>query len=252
MKNAIFIHAANMEHDVTQKPCLGLCQKIVDRISFFILDSKIYEDLDIIELGYVGNKNLKFNVPNGKSVYYGENIYQWEFPTLQSLRNYCQKNPDSNVLYIHTQGVSQGFHHAEIEKINNRRDYHLYWNITHYKEALEHLKTYDTCGAMLVPLNADLVLDANKNPIITRLPATPVWHYSQNFWWSRASHINTLPDPQNYPRILDERHQAEFWLCSSTDIGTHKSIHTLYQSWCYAEDFSKEKYMSKEDIIKFS
>lgn len=251
MKNAIFIHAANMSRDVRGLPNEGRCQQILDRIALFIKESKIYEDVDAIHLGYVGDKGLRFDVPKAVITYHTPDIYTWEFPTLHQLRSYCQENKDSNVLYIHTQGVSQGYHHHEFKKIEHRRDYLLYWNIIRYKEILEYLKTYDTCGAMLVPLNADLRLDDQKNPHIERLHDNPVWHYSQNFWWSRASHINTLPDPETYPLILDKRHQAEFWLCSSTENGTHGCIHNLYNSWCYAEDFSPQRYMDKEMLNKF-
>jgi hypothetical protein len=32
-------------------------------------------------------------------------------------------------------------------------------------------------------------------PGFVRSNAEEVWHYSGNFWWARASHIATLPDP---------------------------------------------------------
>lgn len=251
MKNAIFIHAANMRHDVTNNYSLGLTQQILDRISHFIMDSKIYEDVDSINLGYVGVEGLEFKVPKATITYHDNNIYKWEFPTLMQLIDYCKENPDANVCYLHTQAASQGFYHPKKKMLDERRDYHLYWNVTRYKEALEYLKKYDTCGAMLVPLNADLVLDAEGNPHITKLHDNPVWHYSQNFWWSTAKHINTLPNPQNYPLILDERHQAEFWLCSSTQTGNHACINQLYESWCYAENFAKDRYMKPEDLQRF-
>ena len=243
MRNAIFIHAANMTRDVRGHDCTGLCQEILNKIIKYISDSKIYEDVESINLVYTGAKGLELNVPKGNIIYAGDDIYQWEFPTLHKLQEYCKENVDSNVLYLHTQGVSQGFHHPKINMLNERRDYCLYWNITKYKKSIELLKYNDTCGALLVPLNADLILDSNGIPHITKLHDNPVWHYSQNFWWSTANHINTLPDPENYPLILDKRHQAEFWLCSSTESGNHASIHQLYESWCYAEDFSKEKYI---------
>ena len=252
MKNAIFIHAANMAVDVTGHDNIGRCQEILDRIDFFINDSKIYEDVDLIYLGYSGVEGIKFDIPESKIVYHGADIYQWEFPTLHALRAYCKENKDANVLYLHTQGVSQGFHHHELQRIDERRDYHLYWNVTKYKEALKLLETHDTCGAMLVPLNADLKQDDDGNPQIIKLHEYPIWHYSQNFWWSKAKHVNTLPNPEDYPQILDERHQAEFWLCSSTEEGTHASIHDLYKSWCFAEDFAKEKYMDAADVAKFT
>lgn len=254
MKNVIFIHAANMAIDKRGRPSLGRCQQILDRMAEFIQDSKIYEIVDAIHLHYTGEEGLKLDLPKTTITYHGENVYQWEFPTLKHLRDYCKDNPEDNVLYLHTQGISDGFKHVEGEhidlRIEQRRDYHMYWNVTKYKQCLEILKEYDTCGAMLVPLNADLTLDSEGNPHIIKLHGTPVWHYSQNFWWSRASHVNTLPHPENYPLILDVRHQAEFWLCSSTENGTHGCIHKLYESWCYATNFAPERYMDVEDLIR--
>lgn len=251
MANAVFIHAANMIKDVTHNPCEGLCQQILDRIAAFMEDAKIYEGVDLIHLGYVGKEGLTLNLPKTKIEFYDPDIYQWEFPTLQALRKFCNENPDGNVCYVHTQAVSQGFYHPKFQMFVERRDYHLYWNLTKYKTALEILKECDTCGAMLVPLNADLEL-VNGRPRIVKLHDNPVWHYSQNFWWSRANHVNTLPDPESYPQILDKRHQAEFWLCSSTNSGTHGSIHNLFDSWCYAEDFKREDYMDPEDLERLS
>jgi hypothetical protein len=248
MKNAIFIHAANMDIDYYRQPNVGRCQEILDRISFFINESKIYEDVDFIRLVYTGNENLTLNVKDkGEKIYAGPNVYQWEFPTLTNLCEYCKENPDANVLYLHTQGVSQGFTYLR-DMIDRRRDYFLYWNIYNYKLELEKLKEYDTCGAMLVPLNADVEEREDGSSKVNKIHDNPVWHYSQNFWWSRASHINTLPDPQHYPQILDVRHQAEFWLCSSTEEGEHASVHNIYESWKYVSDWGKDKYVLPEHL----
>lgn len=256
MKNAIFIHTANMQHDVWGRPNKGKCQQILDRIVFFIEDSKLYENVDTINIVTVGDPNLKCTLPKVNMIYNGEDITQFEFPTLTLLYEYCKTHPDDNVLYLHDHGVSLGFEHKEGARITqmykDRLDYHLYWNITKYKESLEHLKDHDTCGAFLVPLNGEVKLDSSNMPRLISVPETPIWHYSNNFWWSTAKHINTLPNPNDYPLILDRRHQPEFWLCSSTKKGKFKCIHSIYESWCYAENFSKELYMTEKERIKFT
>lgn len=112
-----------MVKDVNGNPNLGLCQKILDRISEFLMDSKIYEDVDSINLTYLGVEGLRFDVPRSTITYAGLDIYQWEFPTLYRIKDYCQIHSEDNVLYLHTQGVSQGFKHPKIEMLNERRDY---------------------------------------------------------------------------------------------------------------------------------
>lgn len=70
-----------------------------------------------------------------------------------------------------------------------------YFLIEQYHKCLESLKNNDTCG---VDLRND-----------------PAKHYSGNFWWATAKHINTLPEFKDMPIILSERHKAEFWICSN-------------------------------------
>jgi hypothetical protein len=49
----------------------------------------------------------------------------------------------------------------------------LYFNIIKWRDCLNALIEYDTCGV--------------------DLRSEPVLHYSGNFWWSKASNINSLP-----------------------------------------------------------
>jgi hypothetical protein len=58
----------------------------------------------------------------------------------------------------------------------------------------------------------------------------PVKHYSQNFWWAKCKHINTLQDPTTMKPIFDYRHNAEFWVCSNPN-GKYSSIHNLYDHY---------------------
>ena len=251
MKNAIFIHAANMSIDMFNKPNLGRCQEILDRIKLFIMESQIYNSIDSINLSYTGKEGLVLDVPKITYTYHGENVYQYEFPTLKLLQSYCKNNPNDNVLYIHTKGVRHGFNAPDLKLLNDSTTYHLYWNIIKHKESLKYLEEYDTCGAMLVPLYADIIPQLDGSSKILKIHDIPVYHYSNNFWWTTAKHINTLPSPDNYPRILDEPHQAEFWVCSSNPGGNYKCIHKLYEHWLHAPDFSKEKYMDNINILKF-
>lgn len=235
MNNVIFIHAGNMVVDKFGFPNQDRCQKIINEITTYIIESEIYKDVKFINLELIGNKNISFDVPKGNVNYNGPDHLQYEFVTLQKIIDYSKNNPDDNILYIHTKGSSSSKDGHEkfaspppFQWIEDVRNYQLYQTITRYKLCLEMLKEYDTCGAELID--------------------HPVKHYSQNFWWAKASHINTLIHPSKRPIIFDYRHNCEFWICSNPN-GKYKSIFNLYDHFETAVDFSKELYINKESNI---
>lgn len=234
MSNVIFIHAGNMLQDKYGLPNQGRCQSIIDEISEYIKTSKIYEDVDSISLEILGDPNIKFDVPKGKINYNGPNYLQWEFPTLQKIINHAKENPNDNILYIHTKGSSSSRaghelarHSVSFDWIEDVRQYQLYQNIIRYKLALDMLKEHDTCGAELIH--------------------NPVSHYSHNFWWATAKHINSLVHPKDRPIIFDERHKCEFWVCSNP-TGKYKSIFNIYNDYIGATSFAKDLYLNKESV----
>lgn len=222
MKNVIFIHAGNLIVSKTGRDNRDRCQNILNEISNYIMESKIYEDVDEINLEIVGDPNIHFDVPKLNKNHNGYDVYQWEFPTLEKIISYAKNNPEDNILYLHTKGSSNSVDVPEYKWIEDVRNYHLYWNVTNYKNSLEYLKEYDACGAELID--------------------NPVKHFSQNFWWAKASHINTLTHPKIMPLIFDERHQCEFWICSNSN-SKYKSVYNIYDDYIYSVDFSKHLYI---------
>lgn len=214
---------------------IGRCQYIVDEIIKFIKLSKIYEDVDFIQLELVGDPDIHFEVEKGKINYNGSNCLQYEFITLEKIIKYANENPEDNILYIHTKGSSASkmgheTHHVGVpfQWIEDVRRYQLYQTIMRYKECLNFLKTHDTCGAELI--------------------YNPVAHYSHNFWWSTSKHINTLVNPRDRPIIFDERHKCEFWICSNPN-GKYKSIFNIYNDYIGANNFSENLYLNKESSL---
>jgi len=222
VNNVIFIHAANFEFDKKGFPNNNRCQNIIDEISEYIMNSKIYEDVDFISLELIGKAGIVFDVPKSIINYNGLDVTQYEFATLYKIISYCKNNPNSNVCYIHTKGASNSENVTEFDWIEDVRKYHLYWNILKYKDNIEYLKSFDVCGAELI--------------------YNPVRHFSQNFWWSTAKHINSLVDPKELPMIFDYRHQCEFWIGSNND-SKYKSVNNLYNDYVNAVSFSEELYI---------
>ena len=99
----------------------------------------------------------------------------------------------------------------------------LYFNLKNISNIKKLLIKNDTCGV-------DLVND-------------PTTHYSGNFWWSTAEHINSLPSPKDIEVVISERHKCEFWICSKNG-GKYSSLHdsgiNVYQR--HLNRYPKEKY----------
>lgn len=220
-KNAMFVHAGNLTVDKNGVPNEGRCQAILDELRGYVLESGIIEDLEFIELGLVGDPNVGFDLPKAQMVYHGPDVHQWEFPTLFRIMHYCKANPDANVLYVHTKGSSNHVGVPEFRWIEDVRNYQLYFNVAGYRDSLQLLEQYDAVGVELLD--------------------DPVKHFSQNFWWARASHINTLAAPHKLPVVFDFRHNCEFWVCSNPD-GRYKSKFNIYNHYVDAYDFSKQLY----------
>ena len=63
MSNVMFIHAGNLLVDKNGVDNKDRCQNILNEISGYIMESKIYEDLDFISLELLGDPNINFDVP---------------------------------------------------------------------------------------------------------------------------------------------------------------------------------------------
>ena len=195
-KTCIFIHAA----------LLGKCQQRLTQY-LDVIKNNIKCEYSIF-ICFVGSDELiLFEDLNVTSIRVSTNLLDFEIPTLQFLYNYCNKNIEDNVLYIHTKNVGKEINLC----IEDQIEYMLYFLIKKYNTCLEKLKEYNTCGC-----------DLKQHPEL---------HYSGNFWWARSSYINTLPSPAEfndlikYPNSLNSlRHNQEFWICSDKNIKNHYGL----------------------------
>lgn len=179
--NVIFIHVATINN------YNNILQEFIQRI----IVSKLIDYVQQIFICISGN-DVKLNLPPKFTIISNNcDINKFEFPTLEKIKSFTNKNPNSNVLYLHTKGVSD----PENLAIIDWRNYMSYFVINKFQDCLKALENNFTCGV-------DLRLD-------------PCLHYSGNFWWSKGSHINNLSNFEDMPIILSERHKAEFWICST-------------------------------------
>lgn len=204
MKNICFIHIAT----------IGNYQSIVNEI-FSCIPRNAFNEI-FVNIAGEGTISLPDYV---KILGKRTNLNEFEFPTLNYLKDYCNSNKDSNICYLHTKGASTGNNIC----IDEWRQYMLYFNLKDINYIEKVLKKNDTCGVDLV--------------------SEPTTHYSGNFWWSTAKHINSLPYPKNIDVVISERHKCEFWICSKND-GKYSSLHNsdinVYQR--HLIRYPKEKY----------
>jgi len=190
MDNICFIHIAT----------IGNYQNVVSEIFDYINKSDI--KFETVYVNIAGEDNV--NIPPHPSIYIfpeRSKLEEFEFSTLNKLKKIASEcNDKTNILYVHTKGVTAGQNLC----ISDWREYMLYFNLSKGSECLQLLKEYDAVGVDLVD--------------------SPVKHFSGNIWWSKSSHINKLPFPQELPTIISERHKGEFWICS-VQQGKYKSLH---------------------------
>ncbi len=185
---AIFIHAARLE---------GVEARIQEYIQSFERTG-LLEAAKQIFICTVGQAPLTYVPTHSKIVIrnVSNNLEDFEVPTQQALWEYAEEHPTAKILYLHTKGVGKN----ENQCIEDWVQYMCYFCIDKWPEAVEKLDTYDTTGV-------DLLQE-------------PTLHYSGNFWWTRASYMQTLPSPvefanlERYPNPLNSvRHNQEFWIC---------------------------------------
>jgi DNA-binding ferritin-like protein (Dps family) len=166
-------------------------ERSFDFIMNEIKSSGLYDATTEIRCGIVNNNgniiyNERFNDPKLKLVVYASSA-DYERPTILHMRHYSNTDPSNTVYwYAHTKGLRH--YGTIIEK--NVVDWIillLYWNISHWRLAVNMLNYYESYGCNAV---------GNT-------------HYSGNFWWATATYINTLPSS-----IGSDYVAPEFWICS--------------------------------------
>jgi hypothetical protein len=150
-------------------------------------------------------------------------LTDFEFSTLELIRRYCIDNEDANILYIHTKGAAN-----TNVCIDEWRQYMLHFNLSNVCNIESVLKSSSACGVDLVD--------------------EPVPHFSGNFWWATARHINSLKHPRDVDGVFSERHKCEFWICSNSN-GKYTSLHNsninVYQR--HLTRYPKERYEKNID-----
>lgn len=175
--------------------CIGDWYKIVEKILFKIKNSGLYHEIQEIRCSILGDyrhyQHL-FQDPKIKIISHSYDIQLLEKHTINQLYHDATQSKDEfYVLYLNTTEV----HHdpsSQISKyIYDWVEYMCYFNIYQYETCLQLLGYSNGVGLNLQENNKE------------NIP----YHYSGNFWWSKASNIRKLD------RIVDTYYNSpEFWI----------------------------------------
>jgi hypothetical protein len=206
---------------------IHVCQRGDWRRSFSLLinavkNSQLYDNVNIIRIGVVNDvgavmedpllKDAKFEV-----LYLGASA-QYERPTLLHMRAQAENDPvDTVYFYLHTKGIKH-FGTNKERNVIGWINLMLYWNIVRWRYATEILKTYNIYGC-------DYLIN----------------HFSGNFWWATAKHIQKLPKT-----IASYYVAPEFWVTLIKE--------KLYSAYCsdYAGGGLYLHYLPPEKYNKLS
>lgn len=203
---AVFYHVALM----------GNWERVVEEQLTIMHMSGLYDNAAKITIGCVGNKAEKMRLNKMLNKYhkinigaYSENIERYEFITLELLENHAKHFREDAICYIHTKGVT-------LSSAGHWRAYMNHFNLTLWQKCLEAIADgYDSCGVKYIDESSGFPR-----------------HYSGNFWWAYAEHINRLPSVKSLNQA--SRHEAEMWLC--------KEVHNMNVMSNIFIDYEKTPY----------
>lgn len=203
-----------------------------------LIISGLYDKCDFIHIGINGDQELPF-VLDKMRVHYNDNKIL-EANTLQSLWEFCKNNPNYKILYYHSKGVTHlDNYHCEYTT-NAWRIYLEYFVLHKWKQCIQDLNEYDCVGAEWE--NTAKLYNPSTN--YSKDDILP--HYKGNFWWAKASYINTLDIDYIYCGEKEElRYRSEWWI--GTNNPNFKSYHTSGKN-LYDFNYSPNYYTKSENM----
>jgi GR25 family glycosyltransferase involved in LPS biosynthesis len=220
-KKYCFIHSCNLENVGTY------------RLDYLINKLNSSYCVNIFEKIYINNIGLPIENIYGEKyevINYSENTQLYENPTINLIKDFSEKNPNSYILYIHTKGVR---YNPNDNKENDWIDYMLYFLVEQHKLCISILdNNYDTVGC-----NYNRDIDGTVDGWILNDPLKHPSHYSGNFWWVNSNYSKTLP-------LLSienpERMAPEFWLFENNPV--FYNLHSSQVSH-FATSYPTNKYV---------
>lgn len=202
MKNYIFYQCTPL-NDYKER-----FQKTFEKIKKYGLLNKI--DKFFFYLNGESEENFKIDE---KIKIIQTNKHPNESRTINELKSFCANNLNSNILYIHSKGVTKS--PEFIPQVNAWVDLMEFFLIEKYENCIRDLMQFDAVG--------------------TLIRETPKLHFSGNFWWAKASYLNYLD------KCADEYHAPEMWHLSKTNINKIKCYYNTNKD-LYHYEVKRQEY----------
>ena len=175
---------------------------------------------DRVHIGINGDEKLSGFPPNF-NIEHNLNIHMEETDTLKSLLKYAEANKDAKILYFHTKGVSR-----PSPEMTDWRRLMEYFCVEKWRDCVDLLDEHGAVGCNFM-----------DDCYYGFYP-----HFSGNFWWATAEHIQRLDHSYlDASGDHDSRFMREFWIGSAGQ----EHLHELHHSgivWHGAERYPPEKY----------
>lgn len=220
VRNTVFYHMY----------CINDAINRFDRTYRKIRASGLLNNIDMIFVNCVGpNSSLcydKIKFYDKINIKIGSN-HKNESETLNKLRNFCIHNPQGNILYLHSKGVSRAFNaNTNSLSIQDWIDYMEYFLIENYNECLLYLNSFDSVG-----VNQKINNRGNVR-------------YSGNFWWAKNSYISLVP------KCLNRKLYCELEFLSNKSK-KHKCLYRSSVGWPQwkTQRYPRYLYTDKKEII---
>ena len=193
-KNFCFIHSCHI---------LQLGLDILKKFISIIINSGLLyhiEKLFIVNIGeeiLENDDNSIFNHEKIKILHFSNKTDLFELPTIKLLHEFCKKDNDCNVLYLHTKGITRNIVKNKIDDWVNLM---LYFLVEKYENCLKKLETnnYDALGC-----------NYTKNDYLGNVKP----HFSGNFWWVKSNYMKRLDI-----EVLKSQFDAEFFVLSNPNV----------------------------------
>lgn len=201
MNNYIFYHCAVIND--YYKRFLNTLEKIKT--------SGLINKVDNIFVIVNGQSDLNFNLDKKIVATTTNYLHPNESITINRLRDFSINNKNSNILYLHSKGVTR----SNSESVCSWIAVMEHFVISRYEDCLNDLKNFDAVGCLL--------------------KQRPQLHFSGNFWWATSNYISKLPE------CRDEYMAPEMWHLSGT---TEKNVKCYFNSdkYLYSEQLNKNEY----------
>jgi hypothetical protein len=229
--NICIIHSCNL-FDRNTNPNLNiLLEKIIKHnfhnyLTYIIINNTGYKiDLDIY-LSKYPELNEKIKIVN-----YFNQTNLFEIPTIKLMWYFSNIYSNTNIIYLHTKGVSyeldQNLNNIIISRINDWVQFMLY-NLLSSNLSIKLLDKFDSVGSNYIEKD----YYGNKKP-----------HWSGNFWAATSTYIKSL-DISN----LSNKHDAEWFILSKDNCNYFELANSNTNH--YEKNYPLEIFMSNNKNLK--